>query len=304
MIGEAKHGVRSWKGSGGLRLAIALASVWVLYSSTGLGSAAASVTVAAPYKGTGFATANSYYPLLPGPCATANVTTPANWHPSTGWLGWRHSASMKGGAACTGSNVTYGATTASTYSQITVAVPIGSPSTTGTHSVVATWIFNLTAKWSTGHGPCPRVILTQGNGYQFCDVSAGFSLYMFTPFLVDLKSGSTFYSYTTRPYYSNSSSWTHDVDCYSNNPGSTTCTNTSTFSGAPSGKLSSSARDHIYWNSTSMNASHRYAIQFTVAGTVFASLYGQPQPWNATASSFLNVATKGNGIFLTSVVIT
>lgn len=276
-------------------------AVFSLLGPTTLAAPALTPARTAPYRGSVVTGSDTLTPLLSGPCALSILYRQAGWHPAAGEAGWDERVAAHGTSGCSGPNSTFATASASAHSQLTLAVPIGSPANTGTHDVVANWTIQLTAHWTIAHPACPAIVLTSGNGYQDCSVDAAFSVSGPTPTLVDLSTGASLAGSGAFSYH-NVSRWVLDESC-ATYYGYTTCTTTNSSFGGGTHALVVHLSLLDLWNATILNASHRYAVEFTFSGGVDAQLYGSPQAWNASASASLNLWSKGNGLFLNSVAI-
>lgn len=282
---------------GALGIGIAVTAM-VLLAASGVGTASRSLSIAAPYKGSTYAGSDVVGPLLPGSCSSAVLARHSAWHSSTGTGGWAEQVSVTGVRGCNGPNSTVVNDYAVADSLLYIAIPVGSPTSSGIHSVLANWTVNVTAAWASTHGPCPRVILVKGNGAQRCEVDTHFYFYTPGAALEDLNSGLFVASLTTHAYINNGSTWFHDSTCSANS-----CSIYVSHTGVPSGRASLNSAGHSYWNSTWMNSTDKYAVVFTLQGGVSATCISYPQPLNCPASASLNVGTRGNQWTLNSIII-
>ncbi|HTT25679.1 MAG TPA: hypothetical protein VMH90_01780 [Thermoplasmata archaeon] len=260
-------------------------------------------TTSAPYRGSAHYASYTLTPLLAGPCGFAVLSHPITWHGSTGKAGWAERVRASGGTNCTGTNGSAYAAFPTASATLTVAVPIGAPNATGYHDVAAAWSIRYTGRWDESHGGCPKVVLVNGTGYQDCSVAVGFTVRSVGfPRLIDLSTGNFVPSYSVFTL-SNGTTWVRDVACAASNGSVSNCSTIFLPTPDPIATVTATFPHTFYWNGTYLNASHRYAVECSFAGSVFADTASYPRPWFANASASLNLEGYGDGLTLSGVTI-
>jgi hypothetical protein len=266
-----------------------LAAVTLLLLASNAAAASSPITVLPPYKGS--------------VCASANLGQRTTWDRTTGAYEWLARTTALGGANCTGTAAGYVMQSAAAGSGLDLTVPIGTVPTNGSYNVVANWSLTVTFSVSLSHGSCPKVVLVHGSGSQRCSESVGASAGVSNgyAYLVDLSTGRSTYARLDLNF-ANSSSWTRDDAC-STTGGSMSCTRTTSDPGLSNGLHNFTLGSKVYWNSSSLVAGHAYALDFSLVASVSASFESYPTPMTGKVADSLNMATRGDGFFLTSVTL-
>jgi hypothetical protein len=162
-------------------------------------------------------------------------------------------------------------------------------------TVAVTWTLTYSGAVAATHtGSCPAVVLSStGYGYSYCSASGYAEIFGYS-YLIDLTNGSYFYSsnYPSILYLYNSTynyTYCYSFTCYSYNY--TSVSGTSPMSGSTAA---------TWWINGTLNHADKYAVETYVF--MYADAYAQGFP-KATASAALDLASSGNGISLTSIVL-
>ncbi|HEV2317177.1 MAG TPA: hypothetical protein VGV89_06350 [Thermoplasmata archaeon] len=274
--------------------ALAAATVLLLVVAGG-GLSSPVITLRAPYRGSHAALYDGVSPLLPGPCGSTSLTRHSVWSPTSGAVYWSGTAVARNSPRCSAS------ITSAAWTNEYVAIPLHPPKTTGTYSIHGTWKLSALATWSLRHLACPTPIYVGGTGGQVCAESVYIygapSNYLDS--LIDLTTQSTIgYSSSANSPISLYADWSHTVHCYQYN-----CTKSNSSTGPQNGSAPLGATWNSWWNATSLNASHRYAIEFVFGWSVEAGVVGGPRTWSALAAASLSLSGAGRGAYLSSITI-
>jgi hypothetical protein len=192
-----------------------------------------------------------------------------------------------------------------------VGIPIGGPAKTGVHTVVAQVNWSFVVSWKEPHSRCPKAVMVNATtSSTSCAIGVDYFVSEKCAQLLDLTMATSSTScpnssgghansdFGNMTYY-----WSYSHSC-TVQPGYRSCTTSNTSWGSHTGSVTVGGNDSFYWNSTSMNASHSYGIEFGFEAMVSVGINSQPSPWNATASATLNMARNGHGFDLLWVKVT
>jgi hypothetical protein len=216
-------------------------------------------------------------------CAAGKQSTRAYFHKPTGLGGFSSNATGSSCASATTSSASFAG-------QLQVNLPISAPST-GVHTITAIWLTIAVGSENLTTGRCsPNASAAHASCTQFAEAYV-----LGHATLLDKTSGTKL---------SPSNVWPGEVASSFNNTscGKKSCTTTASGSGSSS--FSGTDGWAWYWNSTGLNASHKYVLEMFIYGGVLiqfstssATLTG------AAANAQLNGATLGNDEDLYDVTV-
>ncbi|HEV2317178.1 MAG TPA: hypothetical protein VGV89_06355 [Thermoplasmata archaeon] len=276
--------------------AVAGVTILLLLSSAGVASTPSTVVLKAPYRGTRAIVSDTANPLIPSRCSSATVQTRSAWNASSGAAQGAGSATVRSSKSCT--NPTGSMSTGAVYEDdFQIGVPIPTPRHSGVHSVAANWSVSANLSWSIVHGPCPKAVLVNGTGSQACGISAAGQVYVTAAYLLDLTGQSLWVSSHASPL-AFQSYWNRSVSCYRYS-----CSTGRGQLGNTTGSLAARTSWNFSWSGVTLNASHRYALEFYFGTYVGVTVAASPQPWFATATASIAAASPGLGFTLRSVTV-
>jgi hypothetical protein len=247
------------------------------------------VTYTAPYLKA--VMSNSLYSSHGG-CSKLSMTK-LHFSTVTGMGTWAGKAAAK---TCRHLGPIGGSGSAYGQAEVLLGVPIHSFRGAATPTTVAvTWSVSFAAAVAASHtGSCPAVVLSStGSGYSYCSAEGFAEMFGFS-YLVDLTNGTYFYpsnypSLVTLYNYTYNDTYCYAYTCYSYN-----------YSGASASSSMAGSSSATWWINGTLNHADKYAVETYVY--MYADAYAQGFP-KATASASMDLASSGNGLSLTSIVV-